>query len=124
MSNLRTDTIADKAGTGPATLTGQHAAKALCGYDGTSVIGTAFNQSSVTDGGTGDYTFNLTNAFDDANEVNVAGFGRSGSTSDGTIWGKTGVFITVSSLAIFAGSSSTGSLADNNAYVSLWGVLA
>jgi len=45
-------------------------AKAWCSFDGTAAtpsFNDSFNGSSVTDGGTGDQTMNLTNAMTDAN---------------------------------------------------------
>ena len=64
-SVLNVDTIADKAGTGPVGLTKQTAAKHFCVFDGTSTaaVDTSFNNSSLTDGGTGTYTLAVTNAF-------------------------------------------------------------
>ena len=67
-SVLNVDTIADKAGTGPVGLTKQHAAKAWSQYegDGTVSITGSFNQSGLSDNGTGDYTLSLTNSMSDA----------------------------------------------------------
>jgi hypothetical protein len=64
-SVLNVDTIADKAGTGPVGLTKQIAAKHFCVFDGTSTaaVDTSFNNSSLTDNGTGHYTITVTNAF-------------------------------------------------------------
>ena len=69
MSTLRAATIADLAGTGPATLTGQTAAKAWMNLNGTGTIAirASANTSSATDNGTGDYTQNLSSALVDAN---------------------------------------------------------
>ena len=60
MSELRTNTLSNAAGTGPAVLTGQSAAKAWANLDGTGtiVLRDDFNVASVTDNGIGDYTFN------------------------------------------------------------------
>lgn len=69
MSTLRATTISDLAGTGPATLTGQTAAKAWANWNGTGTIAIRQSQniSSLTDNGTGDNTPNFTNAFADVN---------------------------------------------------------
>jgi len=70
MSELRADTITASDGTSPVTLTKQSAAKGWCTFDGTAGTPTfndSFNGSSITDGGTGDQTMNLTNAMTDAN---------------------------------------------------------
>ena len=69
MSEIRATTISDLAGTGPATLTGQYAAKAWANLNGQGTIALrdSFNVSSVSDLGTGTYDFNFTNAMSDAN---------------------------------------------------------
>jgi hypothetical protein len=71
MSTLRAATIADLAGTGPATLTGQTAAKAWANLNGTGTIAVrgSANVSSFTDNAAGDYTANYTAAMADANYV-------------------------------------------------------
>ena len=67
MSTLRANTVANAAGTGPATLTAQEAAKAHANYDHTvPSITRSLNVSSITDVGTGDFTTNFTNSFDAA----------------------------------------------------------
>ena len=56
MSEIRATTISDLAGTGPATLTGQSAAKAWVYYNastGTPTINDSENVSSLTDTATG-----------------------------------------------------------------------
>ena len=64
MSTLKADTIQSTSG-GAATLTKQTAAKHFCVFDGTSTaaVDTSFNNSSLTDNGTGHYTITVTNAF-------------------------------------------------------------
>lgn len=73
MSVLRATTISDLAGTGPATLTGQYAAKAWVNFDGTGAVAIrqSGNVSSITDNGTGDYTVNFTTALTDANYISA-----------------------------------------------------
>ena len=70
-SVLNVDTIADKAGTGPATLTKQHAAKAWANIDetGTPSIRDSFNVSGITDHATGDFSHAFSNAFANVNHV-------------------------------------------------------
>lgn len=66
MSTLRANTIADAAGTGPATLTGQVASKAIYTFDQVvNAIDSSFNISSVTDRGTGSQYGNYTNSMAD-----------------------------------------------------------
>jgi len=69
MSEIRATTISDLAGTGPATLTGQYAAKAWVNFNGTGTVAIreSANVASITDNGTGDYTLNYTSALADAN---------------------------------------------------------
>lgn len=59
------------------------AAKAWVNFNGTDTVGirAAFNVSSITDNGTGDYTVNFTTAMPDAN-YSMVGFANS--FSDGT----------------------------------------
>jgi len=68
MSTLKADTIQSTSG-GAATLTKQEAAKHRVNLNGTGTIATrdSFNLSSAVDNTTANYTFNLTNAHDDAN---------------------------------------------------------
>ena len=81
MSDIRVDTISAANGTGPVTLTKQSAAKAWVDFDGTGTLSVkaSFNNSSVTDNGTGDYTNNFSNAFGSVNYTHVAG-GAQGAT--------------------------------------------
>ena len=69
MSEIRATTISDLAGTGPATLTGQYAAKAWVNFDGTGTVAIrqSGNVSSITDNNTGDYTVNFATAQVDFN---------------------------------------------------------
>jgi len=65
-SVLNVDTIADKAGTGPVTLTKQSAAKSILHYNHqTPVVRSSFNVSSITDDATGDFQINYTSSFSD-----------------------------------------------------------
>lgn len=77
MSELRANTISNEAGTGPATLTKQSAAKAWANLNGTGTIALrdSFNISSVVDNDTGNYTFNFSNSMSNAN-FSLSGFAR------------------------------------------------
>ena len=77
MSEIRATTISDLAGTGPATLTKQSAAKAWVNFNGTGTIAArdSFNVSSLTDNATGDYVTSFTSSF--ANINYVATFGNN-----------------------------------------------
>lgn len=88
MSTLRVNTLQDAAGTGQPAMSG--AAKAWVNFNGTFAsspftianggIRAAFNVSSVTDNGTGDYSVNFSAALADSNYAFV-GLCRD---SDGT----------------------------------------
>ena len=64
MSEIRAATISDLAGTGPATLTKQSAAKSFVAFEqvGTQSIYDSQNISSITDAGVGVTNITLTNA--------------------------------------------------------------
>jgi hypothetical protein len=67
-TTIKATSIADAAGTGPVTLTGQAAPKSWLYFNGTSTVSIldSFNISSLTDAGTGQYDLTLTNAHTDA----------------------------------------------------------
>jgi hypothetical protein len=67
MSTLRVNTLQNVAGTGDPSING--AAKAWVNFNGTGTVAirAAFNVSSITDNGTGDYTVNFTTAVPDVN---------------------------------------------------------
>lgn len=88
MSEIRVTTVSDTAGTGPVTLTKQHASKAWVNFNGTGTIAirTSFNVTSLTDSSTGDYLVNLTNAFSDESGFVAMGgnCGRAGNATGNT----------------------------------------
>ncbi len=69
MSEIRVTTVSDTAGTGPVTLTKQHAAKAWVNFNGGGTIAArdSFNVSSLTDHTTGQYSTNFANSMANAN---------------------------------------------------------
>ena len=85
MSEIRATTISDAAGTGPITLTKQHAAKVWVNFNGSGTIATrdSFNVSSLTDDAAGRYTVNISNNMtnDDFAALNYT----SGSTSSSQV---------------------------------------
>lgn len=68
-SVLNVDTIADKAGTGPVSLTKQEAAKAWINLNGNSTIAArdSLNVSGITDEGTGEYSVAFSSSFANVN---------------------------------------------------------
>ena len=78
MSTLRVNTLQDATGSNQPAMVG--AAKAWVNFNGTGTVAirAAFNVSSITDNGTGNYTVNFTNAMTDANYS----FALSGQRAD------------------------------------------
>lgn len=70
MSTLRTDTLSNVAGTKtvPTSTVVDGSAKAWVNFNGTGTIAirTAFNVSSITDNGVGNFSVNFTSALTDA----------------------------------------------------------
>ena len=68
MSTIKVDTVQSSGG-GAVTLTNQEAAKAWVNFNGTGTIAVrdSFNVSSIDDDGTGLYSYNLSNAMNNAN---------------------------------------------------------
>jgi hypothetical protein len=81
VSTLRVDTIQDRNGGSAINVPG--AAKAWVNFNGTGTVAirSAFNVTSITDGGTGAYTINFTTAMADANYAVLATGGDLGSTN-------------------------------------------
>ena len=112
MSELRTNTLSNAAGNGPAALTGQSAAKVWILYDinGTATIGGSFNVASLTDNGVGDASVNFTSNMADANYAETYGGGTTGSIT-AAYYGRTSDNQTapsVSSVRTTWGNSGTG----------------
>ena len=83
MSTLKADTIQSTSG-GAATLTKQEAVKMWTNYDATAqAVDGSLNSSSVTDNGTGDFTYNHTNSFSAAADK-CCTFGVWNTTNTGT----------------------------------------
>ena len=83
-SQLNVDTIADKAGTGPVGLTKQSAAKVDGTFDNVNAtLVSSFNVTSGTDSGTGDATFNITNALSSTSDRTIV-WGAWNTTDGGT----------------------------------------
>ena len=70
MSEIRVTTVSNAAGTGPVTLTKQHAAKAWINFNGSGTIAIrdSFNVASITDDSTGNYTVTLSSAMSTATD--------------------------------------------------------
>ena len=83
MSTIKTTTLSTQGGsTVPVDTVVNGTAKAWVNFNGTGTVAIrrAFNVSSVTDNGTGDYTFNFTTAMTD---VNYSAVGSNDGNSGG-----------------------------------------
>jgi len=78
MSTLRLTTISNQSGSAsvPSDTVINGSAKAWVNFNGTGAVAirAAFNVSSITDNGTGDYTINFSTALVDANYAFSVGF--------------------------------------------------
>ena len=92
MSELRADTITGSDGTSPVTLTKQSAAKVWTTFNGQSATITttdSFNESSLTDAGTGRYAVNFTNNMGNTGYAITGALGSS-DANYGAGWFNTG----------------------------------
>jgi hypothetical protein len=91
MSTIKTTTLStlDGAATVPVNTVVNGSAKAWVNFNGagTVAIRAAFNVSSITDNGTGDYTVNFTTAMSDANYAITA------QNAGDTGYGSYGVYV-------------------------------
>ena len=85
MSTLRVNSLLNAAGTDTPAIDGL--AKAWVNFNGTGTVAIrqAFNVSSITDNGTGDYTVNFTTALSDANYSAVSTIGYLNEPSYGFV---------------------------------------
>jgi hypothetical protein len=81
MSTFKVDTLQSTTG-GVTTLTNQSAAKAWCNADNSHAIQDSFNISSVSDGGTGNYTMTVTNAMSNS-DFSYSGIAGNTTFDDG-----------------------------------------
>lgn len=109
MSTIKTDTLSNVAGDKSIAVdrVAQGVAAAWVNFDGTGTVAirAAYNVSSITDNGTGNYTVNFTTAMPDANYSTVATASTSscGYGTSSTIYSETQVRITT---ALSGGSSA------------------
>jgi hypothetical protein len=105
MSEIRANTVSNAAGTGPATLTGQYAAKAWVNFNGTGTVAIreSGNVSSITDGGAGTYTITFSSALSDANYSAIITMQRPAgdASSGGSATINKGVSLSTTSFALF-----------------------
>ncbi len=120
MSTIKTNTLQNVAGTlsVPVDTVVQGSAKAWVNFNGTGTVAirAAFNVSSITDNGVGDYTVNFTTAMPDANY----GFSASSSRNSlaNTNAGNAGIMTTAPSTnAIRIGTANGASGVEDALYV-------
>lgn len=91
MSEIRANTLTNAAGSGPAVLTGQQAAKATLNFDHATgpTVRASFNVSSVTDFAVGLFDVNLTNAMSSVNYPYAAASGQPSSGAVNFALGRT-----------------------------------
>ena len=116
-SVLNVDTIADKAGTGPVGLTKQYAAKAWSAFDGsgTVAIDGSNNVSTLTDGGTGDYTITLINSMANVNYAPVSSCNYNDTSPD-----FVGATVKTVSTTRFRAAHDNGNFTDMNDVYATW----
>ena len=108
MSTLRVNTLQNTSGVEVYTC------KAWVNFNGTGTVAirAAGNVSSITDGGTGDYTVNFTNSMPDSSYSAVMAFGNdSGSTGNGMFANRL-VTQANNTLRFNCGRPDNGALAD------------
>jgi hypothetical protein len=92
MSTIKVDTLVANDGTSPVTLTKQQAAKVWTTFNGQSATITttdSFNESSLTDTGTGRYAVNFTNNMGNTGYAITGALGSS-DANYGAGWFNTG----------------------------------
>ena len=97
MSTIKTTTLSTQGGsTVPVDTVVNGTAKAWVNFNGTGTVAIrrAFNVSSITDNGTGDYSVNFTTAMSDANysAIGSGGDGGNGVRSIGATTYTTSLF--------------------------------
>lgn len=104
MSTLKLTTISNQSGSAsvPSDTVINGSAKAWVNFNGTGTVAirAAFNVSSITDNGTGDYTVNFTAAMSDANYGVSYGSGEGSASSGGRAAFHSGSTTTTHRIAI------------------------
>lgn len=116
MSKLKTNTLENVAGTKsvPVSTVVDGSAKAWVNFNGTGTVAIrkAFNVSSITDNGAGDYTVNFTNPMPDANYATNVTFGMTGITAVVILGTASLIAAAVGSRRFSSNLTSTGAATD------------
>ena len=104
---------------------GGNAVKAWVNFNGTGTVAirAAYNVTSITDVGTGQYTVNFTTAMPDANYAVVASGGKINSTNDGNnsvAVGSTTTTISTTAAPITNFTQSIGATDNENLFVAVF----
>ena len=112
-SILNVDEIAAKNGTSPVTLTKQSAAKAWSHLNfSTASVHDSFNESSITDIGTGTFTVNTTSALINADYSVVTSACNNANSTTNTNRASQGTAVTSSQYYLCASVISTNGTTD------------
>jgi hypothetical protein len=119
MSTAKFDTLSNVAGTQtvPVATVAQGSAKAWVNFDGTGTVAirAAFNVTSITDNGAGQYEVNLTTAMTDVNYAVIGTASISASS-----FGYTGTGVVNTSKAFLSNYSPPNFADMNNVYVAIF----
>lgn len=110
MSEIRATTISDAAGTGPVTLTKQHAAKAWVQANAGAIVIGSFNISSGTDAGVGDFRNGIISAMANDDDLVYVVSQRTGNIN--TTSTADNANITASQISTNVATASTGAALD------------
>ena len=110
MSTLRVNSLLNAAGTATPAIDGL--AKAWVNFNGTGTVAirAAFNVSSITDNGTGQYTINFTNAMPDTNYSWAGGVPRDAGGYLASVNAQYAGTYTTAALQIITNNASGGGL--------------
>lgn len=122
MSTIKATTLSNLAGskTVPTDTVVDGSAKAWVNFNGTGTVAIrrAFNVSSITDNGTGDYTVNFTNAMVDASYA-LSGSGSGGTSSLLCVVGADAATARTTTAARIVTTFANGSAAADTAVISV-----
>ena len=122
MSTIKTETLSTPSNaTVPVDTVVNGTAKAWVNFDGTGTVAIlrAFNVSSITDNGTGNYTVNFTNAMPDVYYSTFVGASTIGSNTSIDTWSN-GYLFTTTSVQIELENSSSSAIDRSHVSVAIF----
>jgi hypothetical protein len=112
MSKLKVDILANSADSASTPIADviNGSARAFVNFNGTGTVAilAAYNVSSITDNGNGDYTVNFTNAMPDANYASPGSANLTGASGVGSV--PFPRVQTAASLRVLTGTTSSNAL--------------